>query len=323
MIKLRHQQPSLWHRESGREYRGAVVLGCFWWTSCWRTSNCWTGSKRKGDAIPEPHSWQMQTPAEVVLRLLLLKHLRNWDYDMLEHEVRANLVYRAFTRIGNKSAGRQDLGTTGRMIGPAVIEQLHRRVVELAQERGVTRGRKLRVDTTVVESNIHYPTDSSLLGRDAGADAHHEEDRVEVGRSERQGADRMRSIRKRVLAIALSARLWAVGRERRSGSNGTPAVHAKSDESGADCPGRSEAGAASSAHSGEGSGAIAGGHVGAGSTSDETDQEFNSQATRDAGKDRERVRTAPESFARGKRASPRVSASWSRSRKRNTNRDPL
>ena len=44
----------------------------------------------------------MQTPAAVVLRLLLLKHIRNWSYDVLEREVRDNLVYRAFTRIGDE-----------------------------------------------------------------------------------------------------------------------------------------------------------------------------------------------------------------------------
>ena len=40
------------------------------------------------------------TPAEVVLRLLILKHVRNWSYEVLEREVRANLVYRDFTRVG-------------------------------------------------------------------------------------------------------------------------------------------------------------------------------------------------------------------------------
>jgi IS5 family transposase len=44
----------------------------------------------------------MQTPAEVLLRVLLLKHIRNWSYDVLEREVRANLVYRGFTRIGDE-----------------------------------------------------------------------------------------------------------------------------------------------------------------------------------------------------------------------------
>ncbi|MGC9951514.1 MAG: transposase [Bryobacteraceae bacterium] len=40
------------------------------------------------------------TPAEVVLRMLLLKHVRDWSYELLSREVRANLVYREFTRIG-------------------------------------------------------------------------------------------------------------------------------------------------------------------------------------------------------------------------------
>ena len=40
------------------------------------------------------------TPADVVLRLLALKHMFNWSYDELHREVRANLVYREFTRTG-------------------------------------------------------------------------------------------------------------------------------------------------------------------------------------------------------------------------------
>ncbi|HVT37905.1 MAG TPA: ISNCY family transposase, partial [Gemmatimonadaceae bacterium] len=50
------------------------------------------------------------------------------------------------------------------VLSPAVTEQIHARVVGVARERGVARGRKVRVDTTVVESHVHYPTDSTLLG---------------------------------------------------------------------------------------------------------------------------------------------------------------
>ena len=39
-------------------------------------------------------------PADMVLRLLILKHIRNWSYEALEREVRANLVYRDFTHVG-------------------------------------------------------------------------------------------------------------------------------------------------------------------------------------------------------------------------------
>jgi len=160
----------------------------------------------------------MQTPAEVALRLLLLKHIRNWSYDVLEREVRANLVYRAFTRIGDeKVPDAKTMARLGQLIGPKVIEQLHRRLVELAQERGVTQGKKMRVDTTVVESNIHYPTDSSLLG-DGTRVLTRTMKKIESksGGLKRKVRDRMRSIRKRVVAIALSTRLLGPsGEERR------------------------------------------------------------------------------------------------------------
>jgi transposase, IS5 family len=50
------------------------------------------------------------------------------------------------------------------MLSLAVTEEIHQRVVALACEQGIARGDKLRTDTTVVESNVHYPTDSWLLG---------------------------------------------------------------------------------------------------------------------------------------------------------------
>jgi transposase, IS5 family len=105
------------------------------------------------------------TPAEVVLRLLLLKHIRNWSYRVLEREVRANLVYRQFTRVGaHKVPDAKTLGKLALALGPEIIEQLHRRLIAIACEKQIVRGRRLRLDTTVVETDIHYPTDSSLLG---------------------------------------------------------------------------------------------------------------------------------------------------------------
>jgi Transposase domain (DUF772) len=103
--------------------------------------------------------------AEVVLRLLLLKHLRTWSFAVLEREVRTNLLYREFTRVrGGKVPDAKTLGRLAQAVGPDVVAALHQRVVAIAQREQVIAGRKLRVDTTVVETNIHYPTDSSLLG---------------------------------------------------------------------------------------------------------------------------------------------------------------
>ena len=105
------------------------------------------------------------TPAEVVLRLLLLKHLRNWSYEVLEREVRANLVYRDFTRVGAaKVPDAKSMGRWGLALGPEEVDKIHKRVVAIAREKQVVKGRKMRLDTTVVETNIHYPTDSNLLG---------------------------------------------------------------------------------------------------------------------------------------------------------------
>jgi IS5 family transposase len=159
-----------------------------------------------------------QTPAETVLRLLLLKHVRNWSYDVLEREVRANLVYRDFTRIGlGKVPDAKTLARIGQVIGGEVIAELHRRLVEMAQEKGVLAGRKMRVDTTVVESNIHYPTDSSLLG-DGARVLTRTMKKIEkqAGKLKRKVRDRTRSVRKQVLAIALSGRVrGSEGEQRR------------------------------------------------------------------------------------------------------------
>lgn len=115
----------------------------------------WPQSRRRG---------RPGTPAEVVVRMLILKHLFDWSYDDLECEVRANLVYRAFTRIdaGDVPDAKTIVKIAG-ALGPEVIEQLHRQVVDVAKRAGVTHGRRFRIDTTVVETNVHYPTDSSLL----------------------------------------------------------------------------------------------------------------------------------------------------------------
>ena len=45
-----------------------------------------------------------------------------------------------------------------------MTQRIHERVVAKAREERVARGRKLRTDTTVIKSNVHYPTDNALLG---------------------------------------------------------------------------------------------------------------------------------------------------------------
>src|SRR6266702_4144643 len=100
-----------------------------------------------------------------LLRCCVVKHLKGWSFRELEREVRSNLVYRRFTRFdADPTPNYSTFSRCFALLGPEVTQQVHERVVAKAREEKVARGRKLRTDTTVVESNIHYPTDSTLLG---------------------------------------------------------------------------------------------------------------------------------------------------------------
>jgi IS5 family transposase len=102
------------------------------------------------------------TPAEVVLRLQVLKQLKGWSFEQLEWEVKGNVAYRHFCRI---HAGKVPDSTTmvrhGQLLHGA-LRPMFDRIVQQALEQHVTSGRKMRIDTTVVEAPIRYPTDSGL-----------------------------------------------------------------------------------------------------------------------------------------------------------------
>ncbi len=159
----------------------------------------WPQSRRRG---------RPGTPAEVVMRMLILKHLFDWSYDDLEREVRANLVYRMFTRIdAGDVPDAKTILKIARALGPEVIEHLHRQVIEVAKRAGVTHGRRFRVDTTVVETNVHYPTDSTLL-RDGVRVLTRTMQRASRALGDRAGRirNRLRSVTRRVLIIGYEAR---------------------------------------------------------------------------------------------------------------------
>jgi len=148
------------------------------------------------------------SPAEMVLRLLILKHVRNWSYEVLEREVRANLVYRDFTRVGGgKMPDAKTMGRWGLVVGPEVIKRVHQQLVAIAQAEGIAAGRRMRVDTTVVETNIHYPTDSSLLGDGVRVLTRVMKKITAIaGEAGARLRDRSRSVKLRMLEIARAAR---------------------------------------------------------------------------------------------------------------------
>ena len=148
------------------------------------------------------------TPAEVVLRLFVLKHLQHWSYATLEREVRANLIYRDVPRIGGEAVpDAKTMVRLGQALGPALIQQLHARVVQVAREERVVTGRKMRLDTTVVETNIHYPTDSSLLGDGARVLTRTmQQIQAEVGSAGTAVRNRLRSVTHRLIEIGRASR---------------------------------------------------------------------------------------------------------------------
>jgi IS5 family transposase len=104
------------------------------------------------------------TPAAVVLRLLLVKHLYHWSYRETVNRVADSLVLRWFCRVYFQLVpDATTLLRWAHTIQPVTLQLLNDRVVHLAQQARVTRGRKLRIDGTVVQTTIHHPTDSSLL----------------------------------------------------------------------------------------------------------------------------------------------------------------
>src|SRR5438132_12944100 len=139
---------------------------------------------------------------------MVLKHVRNWSYGVLAREVRANLVYRQFTRIGHhRMPHAKSLGKLGLLLGPTVVQQLHQRVVAQAQAEKVIRGNKLRVDTTVVETNIHYPTDSVLLGDGVRVLTRTMQYiQREAGQAGTRLRNRLRSVKHRLIEISRAAK---------------------------------------------------------------------------------------------------------------------
>ena len=104
-------------------------------------------------------------PIDTLLRLLYLKHRYGLGYESLCREVADSIGWRRFCPIGldRPVPHPTTLVKLVRRAGPEVIEQLNAALLgKLADDR-LLRGRKLRVDTTVVEADIDHPTDADLL----------------------------------------------------------------------------------------------------------------------------------------------------------------
>jgi IS5 family transposase len=103
--------------------------------------------------------------AEQVLRAAIVKRMFGYSYERLPFHLMDSISLRAFCRIGiaDKGFKKSALAKNIKRISPATWEQINRMLVVHGKEQKVEKGRQARFDCTVMESNIHPPTDSTLL----------------------------------------------------------------------------------------------------------------------------------------------------------------
>lgn len=104
-------------------------------------------------------------PVSVYLRLMYLKFRYKLGYETLVEEVSDSIKWRRFCEIGytERVPDSTTLIKLTHKYGEDTLQELHGLILDNLKGRKLIRGRKIRTDTTVVASDIHYPTDAGLL----------------------------------------------------------------------------------------------------------------------------------------------------------------
>ena len=103
------------------------------------------------------------TPPQV-LRSLILMRVKNWDYRELRERIADGYTLRHFTQFHSRPVPKHDaFNRAFNRLTPKTLRAVNAVIIQAAVDLGLEEGTKLRVDTTVVETNVHHPTDSRLL----------------------------------------------------------------------------------------------------------------------------------------------------------------
>ena len=115
--------------------------------------------------VENPGTGARGLTGDQVLRILLIKQMNGFSYEELAFHLADSVTYRAFCRFGalEKTPARSTLSENLKKVRSETLEAVEQRLVGWAVERKIEKGRKVRIDATVTESNIHAPTDSLLL----------------------------------------------------------------------------------------------------------------------------------------------------------------
>jgi transposase, IS5 family len=114
--------------------------------------------------LKRPTTGRRGLTAAQVLRSLILMRVKNWDYRELRERITDGYTLRLFTHFESQRVPKHDaFNRAFNRLTPATLQAVNDAVVHAAVALGLEDGTKLRVDTTVVETDIHHPTDSTLL----------------------------------------------------------------------------------------------------------------------------------------------------------------
>jgi len=114
--------------------------------------------------LKNPTTGRSGLTAPQVLRSLTLQRVKNWDLRELRERIADGYTLRGFTHFFAEAVPKHDaFHRAFNRLTPQTLEILNERLIRAAVALGLEDGQKLRVDTTVVETDIHHPTDSTLL----------------------------------------------------------------------------------------------------------------------------------------------------------------
>src|SRR5215472_8733808 len=114
--------------------------------------------------LKNPHTGRAGITPSQTLRSLILMRVKNWDYRELRERINDGYTLRTFTDFDSHRVPKHDaFNRAFNRLTPATLQAINQAVVEAAVRLGLEDGKQLRVDTTVVETNIHFPTDATLL----------------------------------------------------------------------------------------------------------------------------------------------------------------
>ncbi len=153
--------------------------------------------------LKNPDTGRKGLTPQQVLRSLILMRVKNWDYRELRERIADGCTLRRFADFHCQPVPKHDAFNRAFIrLTPPTLRLVNELLVQAAVAMGLEDGSKLRVDTTVVQTDIHHPTDNTLLwdvvrvvtrlvGRLAKA----------IGRRIKEFRDRTRAARRRMQAL--------------------------------------------------------------------------------------------------------------------------